>query len=163
MAPVFQFAELLDVVGLVVGLVGVPDGGSEDVISALVAGTGGNESVGFEDATLQNCCARFSEAASSFGQLARTHAESSDVKRGLTQKQFTSTTLEQFTLAMPTAKQFETHAEYPLKLGNCALLVVLADTEALKVEFELDDEVDDTESVENTDGGASVTDDQQIV
>jgi hypothetical protein len=55
------------------------------------------------------------------------------------------------------------HAEYPLRLGNCALVVVLADKEALKVEFELDDEVDDAESVENTDGGASVTDDQHNV
>lgn len=114
--------------GLAVGTVGVDDGASdeEDGISEVVVGTGGNESVGLEDATLQNCCARFSEAASSFGQFARTHAESSDVKRGLsrwvvkynkiltggkshlTQKQLTSTTLEQFTLAIPTAKQFET-------------------------------------------------------
>jgi len=39
-------------------------------------------------------------------------------------------------------------------------VVVLADKEALKVEFELDDEVDDAESDGNTEGGASVTVDQ---
>lgn len=85
MALVFQFAELLDVVGLIVGTVGVDDGAfeEEDGISEVVVGSGGNESVGFEDATLQNCCARFSEAASSFGQSAKTQAASSDVKRGL--------------------------------------------------------------------------------
>jgi hypothetical protein len=124
--------------------------------------------------------------------LARTQEASSDVKRGLskqsvrcnkridkrkanfTQKQFTSTTLAQFTLAMPTAKQFETkqivrkadtchhshppHAEYPLRLGNCAELVVLADKETLELVFELDDEVDDTESVVEAEDGAGVTD-----
>jgi len=52
------------------------------------------------------------------------------------------------------------HAEYPLRLGNCALVVVLADKDPLEIEFALDDEVDDTESVENTEGGASVTDAQ---
>ena len=41
--------------------------------------------------------------------------------------------------------------------------MVLADKEALKVEFELDDKVDDAESVENTEGGASVTDVQHSV
>lgn len=41
--------------------------------------------------------------------------------------------------------------------------MVLADNEALRVEFELDDEVDDAESVGNTDGGASVTVDQHSV
>jgi hypothetical protein len=85
MVPVFQFAELLDVVGFVVGTVGVDDGAfdEEDGIFEVVVGTGGNESVGFDDATLQNCCARLSEAVRSFGQLARMHAASSDVKRGL--------------------------------------------------------------------------------
>ena len=128
MTPVFQFAELLDVEGLVVGTVGVDDGATdeEEGISEVVVGTGGKESEGVEDAMLQNCCARFSAAASSLGQSARTQADNSDVKRGLskynvrhykiltkgksylTQKQFTSTTLVQFTLEMPTAKQFET-------------------------------------------------------
>jgi len=69
-----QFAELLDVDGHVVGIIGVDDGATdeEDNISEVlvVVGTGGKESEGVEDATLRNCLARFSAGASSLGQLA---------------------------------------------------------------------------------------------
>jgi len=44
----------------------------------------------------------------------------------LTQKQLTSTTLEQFRFALACAKQLDTQVETPLKLGNCAVLVELA-------------------------------------
>jgi len=82
--PVHRSAELLDV-GLVTGAVGVDDGATdeEDDMSEVVVGPGGNERVGDEDATLQNCCARFSAAESSSGQSARIQETNSDVKRGL--------------------------------------------------------------------------------
>ena len=66
MVPVYRLAELLDFVGLVTGTVGVDDGATdeEDNTPEVVVGTGGKERDGVEEATLQNCCARFSAAES---------------------------------------------------------------------------------------------------
>lgn len=114
---------------LVANVVVVVDEGVDVVV--LVAGTGKNDKDGLEDAMLQNCCARDSapgssssvhweatQAWSSGGNLELGVPVHSFVSLGciswrqgstyLTQKQFTSTTLEQFTAATLNARQFET-------------------------------------------------------
>lgn len=96
------------------------------------------------------------------------------------QKQFTSTTLVQLAAELPSAKHCDTfytmrttwsslvkaqdspHAEYPLKLGNCALLVGVAVVELLALALVLElaslgaVAVEDTDG--NVDGGTGVSD-----
>lgn len=103
-------------------VVAVADGvdcGDDEVVDELeeeeevevVEGTEGYVSVGEADARLQNCWASFSSVVSSVGQVDSMQLNISPGKSGLTQKQLTSVMLEQFTLAIPTAKQFVTQSE----------------------------------------------------
>jgi len=71
----------------------------------------GNVRVGEEDARLQNCWSSFSSVVSSVGQSDSIQANTSEAKVELTQKQLMSVILVQFTLAIPTARQFVTHSE----------------------------------------------------
>jgi len=71
----------------------------------------GNVRVGEEDARLQNCWSSFSSVVSSVGQSDSIQANTSEGKVELTQKQLMSVILVQFTLAIPTARQFVTHSE----------------------------------------------------
>jgi len=75
---------------------------------------------------LQNCCARLSIVETWFAQFTDTQSTITVGYRELAQKQFTSTTLEQFDIAAPSAKQPDTQDETLLKVGNCALTVAVA-------------------------------------
>jgi len=93
------------------GAVAVDEDEDEDEETDVEVGIETKDNDGFEEAILQNCCARFSEAARSPGHPLSIQPTSSGEKSELTQKQSTSTTLEQFTLAIASAKQFVTHVE----------------------------------------------------
>jgi len=112
---------------VLVPVLDVDDDNIVEVLELVVVGTGANVSDGDDDARAQNCCASVSDVDRESEQLALTHATSSAGKFGSTQKQFTATTLEQPTRAIALARQSDTHEDTPLRLGNCAVLVDVAD------------------------------------
>lgn len=143
------------VVGVVVVVGTVEDDDDEEDGIEVIE----KESEGFEKATLQNCWARASALLSSAGHPCAIHPVRLCVKFVLMQKQFTSTTLVQLAAELPSAKHCDTHDEYPLKLGNCALLVGVAVVdELLALELAPLGAVAVEDSVGNVDGGTSVAD-----
>jgi len=61
----------------------------------------------------------------------------------------TSVILEQFNLASPISRQFATQLEKPLKVGNCAVDVRLADVVLFKLSVEVvEDGIDKEEKDE---------------
>jgi len=117
----------------------------------------GKESDGLAEATLQNCCGSFSAALSSEGHVTEMQETMAlgNVLLPFLQKQLTSTTLEQFDPAIALSRQLVTHEGTPLKLGYCAELVDVADTD----EFALVDECAVLDKPEpDTGGGTSDAD-----
>jgi len=88
-------------------------------------------------AKLQNCCASNSAVVTSEGHWEDMHVTISFVNCLLEQKQLTATTLVQLADELPSARQFETQDETPLKLGNCAELVGVGVAVELKLVLNL--------------------------
>jgi len=88
----------------------VPEDVRDEVEDDAIVGEGNDRDV-LLLGTLQNFCARSSAVASSEGQSLETQSTISLVKRLLTQKQLTSTTLVQFAAELPIAKHEDTQGE----------------------------------------------------
>jgi len=108
-----------------------------EVAVEVVVGVG-NDRDEDDDARLQNCCASCSVVFSKVGQVVDIQETIPLGNLPLTQKQLTSTTLEQFDCEMAVSKHVVAQGGIPVKLGYCAVLVELALIDELALRLEVD-------------------------